>query len=424
MESFALGEIVTLNNHPYYSTNNKILITADATMTPPLMVVTEVYNDYKKILDFDEKSGIQESNTSKIKCIFYSNKTHKYENNWFLIDQIKKISNINSNEEEQSLFLENTIVLEKENHINELINKNVILKSWEIELGKKKSSFSYDSYSDKNNNKITACLSFLPPVMVIIGVKKVDELKESNFDKKTGAKKRVFAKILVKCRWFNPLANAFSEEFFTPESLEIVIDHDLKLIDKIQRFIKENKFIRFNNPKLKTYNDGNTIGQPLKISFNHCYYQLEYFDFLTNKDETLKLLYLKSEKLEPIALYSKDYAPYYGNLKSAKKIKEFLKEEIEETKKINKVFRIQYKSKKGILSTRTISKCEFLDHRLDDINPDSKKNKYIKAKCFKREGKERHFRFKGIKKIEILDLNYDKESKESIEEISDAELAS
>ncbi len=94
MESFALGEIVTLKNHPYYSTNNKILITADAAMTPPLMVVTEVYNDYKKTLGFDEKSGVQESNTSKIKCVFYSNKTHKYESNWFLIDQIKNISNI------------------------------------------------------------------------------------------------------------------------------------------------------------------------------------------------------------------------------------------------------------------------------------------------------------------------------------------
>lgn len=419
MESFALGEIVTLKNHPYYSTNNKILITADAAMTPPLMVVTEVYNDYKKTLGFDEKSGVQESNTSKIKCVFYSNKTHKYESNWFLIDQIKNISNINSNEGVQNLSLENIIVLSKESDINELINKNVILKSWEIELGKKKSSFSYDSYSDKNNNKITACLSFLPPVMVIIGVKKVDELKESNFDKKTGAKKRVFAKILLKCRWFNPLTNAFSEEFFTPESLEIVIDHDLKSIDKIQHFIKENKFIRFNNPKLKTYNNGNTIGKPLKISFNHCYYQLEYFDFLTNKNETLKLLDFKSEKVETVSLYSKDYAPYYGNLESAKKVKQFLKEEIEIPRKSNKIFRIKYKSKKGVLSTRTISECEFLDHHLVDEGLDSKKNKYIKAKCFKRDGKERHFRFKGIKKIEILDLNYDKESKESIEEVEE-----
>lgn len=414
MGSFALGEIVTLKNHPYYSTNNKILITADATMTPPLMVIIEVYNDYKKTLDFDEKSGVQESNASKIKCVFYSNKTHKYESNWFLIDQIKKISPINSNEEVQSLPLEKAIVINKESDINELINKNVILKSWEIELGKKKSSFSYDNYSDKNHYKITACLSFLPPVMVIIGAKKADELKESNFDKKTGTAKRIFAKILIKCRWFNPLTNSFSEEFFTPESLDLVIDHDLELIDVIQRFIRDNKFMRFNNPKLKFYNIGNTIGQPIKISFNHCYYQLEYFDFLTNKNETLKLLDFKFEKENSLDLYSKDYAPYYGNLESAKKIKQFLKEEIETPKKSNKIFRIKYRSKKGVLSTRTISECEFLDHRLVDENSDSKKNKYIKAKCFMRDGKERHFRFKGIKRIEILNFDYANLNKQNV----------
>ncbi len=408
MKSFALGEIVTLNNHPYYSLNSKILITADATMTPPLMVVIEVLNDYKTKFDFDEKTAIKGTNSSMVKCVFYSNKTHKYESNWFLINQIKKIDDENFNNEDKSLSVEYDIILKKESDINELINKNVILKSWEIELGKKKSSFSYDSYLNKNSNKTTSYLSFLPPVMIIIGSKKLDESKEINFDKKTGETKRKFSKILLKCKWFNPLTNTFSEDFFTPESLDFVKEPDIELIKGIQNFIKLKSYFKFNNPRLSDYNNGNTIGQTLKISFNHCYYELEYFDFLTNKNEMIKLTDLKLEMFISIAFYSNEYAPFYGNLGSAKTIKQFLKEEIEIPKKTNKVFRIQYKSKKGILSTRTISKCEFLDHRVDElISPDSKKDKYIKAKCFKREGKERHFRFKGIKKIEILDFKED-----------------
>lgn len=409
MESFTLGEIVTLNNHPYYSLNSKILITADATMTPPLMVVIEVLNDYKTKFYFDEKTAIKGTNSSMVKCVFYSNKTHKYESNWFLINQIKKIDYENVLEKDQNSSLENSIILKKESDINELINKNVILKSWEIELGKKKSSFSYDSYSNKNSNKITSYLCFLPPVMIIIGSKKLDESKETNFDKKTGETKRIFSKILLKCKWFNPLTNTFSEDFFTPESLDFVKEPDIELIKGIQNFIRLKSYFKFNNPRLSDYNNGNTIGLPLKISFNHCYYQLEYFDFLTNKNEMIKLTDFKIEMFKSIVFYSKEYAPFYGSLSTAKKIKQFLKEEIEKPKKSDKIFRIKYKSKKGIPSTRTISKCEFLDLRLDDeIDSDSKKNKYIKAKCFMREGKERHFRFKGIKKIEILDFS-DKE---------------
>lgn len=401
MENFMLGEIVTFKSHPFYSINTELLIAADATMIPPLMVVVEIFNDYKKVSDFDEKTGIKQTNGSQVKCMFFSQKTHKYESNWFLIGQIKKIDC-------ESTLFEPIASLKLESDLNQFIDKKVILKSWEIELEKRKSNFSYDTYSNKSNNKVTGHLSYLPPVMVVIGVKMTDEIKEHNFDKKTGALKREFSKILLKCKWFNSLTNSFSEDFFTPEALSIVKDVELEFLSEMQDFIKKGSFLRFNNPKLINYNRGNTIGKPLKIVFIHCYYELEYFDFLTNKNETIKLLNFKSINFVKIKTYSNQYAPFYDNVGAAKKIKQFLKEEIEEVKMISKIFRIQYETKKGILSTRTISGCVFLNNSDIEEDLNSKKNKYILAKCFKREGNERCFRFKGIKRIEVLNLNYSK----------------
>lgn len=408
MKNFVLGEIVTLKSHPFYSINTEILISADATMIPPVMVIIEILNDYKKIGDFDEKTGIQQSNGSQVKCLFYSHKTHRYESNWLLVDQIKKINNeeLIGNED----LTKNAICLIKESDINTFINKKVILKSWKIELGKKRSNFSDDTYSNKKINKVTGHLSFLPPVMIVVGSKKIDEIKDSNFDKKTGLIKREFSKILLKCKWFNSLTNTFSEDFFTPEALDIVEDIDSNVINDIQDFIKNKIFLRFNNHKLNNFNNGNTIGKPLKIVFNHCYYELEYFDFLTNKNETIELLDLILSSFKKIEVYSIEYAPFYNDLGSLKKIKQFLKEEIEEVKIVDKIFRIQYETKKGILSTRTIFKCKYFNNQDDIEDSESKKNKFIIARCIKREGRERCFRFKGIKRIEVLNFDYSKKN--------------
>ena len=52
MSNFQIGDLISLKNHPY-SLNQKTKIGANALMTPPLMVVTEILKQNK----FNPDSG-------------------------------------------------------------------------------------------------------------------------------------------------------------------------------------------------------------------------------------------------------------------------------------------------------------------------------------------------------------------------------
>lgn len=411
MQIFELGELVTLNNHPFFYNNTEILISADETLIPPVMVIIEILLDYRTKFEYEEKTGLIDSNQSQLKCIFYSHKTGKYETNWFIVSQLKRIS---IDIEEAKIEISDI------RNINKILNKNVILKTWSIEIIKKKSSLNYNSNSNEKSNKISSLLSFLPPIMTVIGIKKIDDIKENNFDKKTGNPKRLFSKFLIKCKWFNPLTCSFSEDYFTPETLNIVKQIDNNLIVKIERLIKDKKFVQFKNQNIK-YNNGITVGKPLNITFNHCYYKLNYFDYITNSIETINLNdFLIDDFIEKNS-YANKFVPEYNEFEIKEDIEQFLINEFQLQEEISsKIYRIKYLNINDIDSTRTILNANlFYNGYRNDFSDgiDKYEKKYIDAECCSRDGQKRYFKFNRIKKIEILDINNELDNTSNLIEI-------
>lgn len=69
MNKYQIGNLVSLKNHPYTLISDT-KIGANALMTPPIMVVTEVLNQKKYNPDSEEKENLP----SQILCTFYNSK--------------------------------------------------------------------------------------------------------------------------------------------------------------------------------------------------------------------------------------------------------------------------------------------------------------------------------------------------------------
>ena len=390
MSNFILGEIVTLRHHPYFDSIVDIYISADSTMTPPLMVITEILASF-----LDGKNESEE----QIKCIFYSHKTHKYEENWFFPQQVKKISDSQSD-----LFKVDEIINEGA-VVESMIHKNVILKTWKTELVKKKISLNDSNSNVRTNKTITANLNFLPPVMTVLRVMKNDKIKI--LEKKPVRRERKESLFLYTCRWFNPKTDSFSQGEFSPESLELVENND-NIVSMFNDFILNQTIFKFNNPNI-TLNNGDTMGKAVKITYNHCYYELEYIDFLKNKSETLNLIRFNVSDFKISKKPVLKFAPSFSEIHIGLTVIDFIKLEIIAKPDLAKkrIFRIKYIDRNENFTVRTIANCEYhyngdlIEFRANKI--DNREN-YIKARCFSRNEDFRYFRFDGIQSIELLGI--------------------
>ncbi|MFZ0598134.1 MAG: hypothetical protein WAM46_14210, partial [Flavobacterium sp.] len=330
MSNFILGELVTLKYHPYFDSVVHIYISADSIMTPPIMVITEILESFIEDKNNDEQvKKIQE----QIKCIFYSHKNHKYEENWFLPEQVKKISDSQSN-----LRKINDIKNEG-GVIKDIIHKNVILKTWKTELGKKKISLNDNNSNLHTNKTITANLNFLPPVMTILRV--TENNRNNIIEKKPLRRERKESLFFYTCRWFNPKTDSFSEGKFSPDALELV-ENDENLVSMFDDFISNEIVFKFNNPNM-TINEGYTMGKALKITYNHCHYELEYFDFIKNKPEILNLEGFKIKNFTSITKPVLKFAPSFSEIQIGLSVIDFIKLKIMDKSTLSKkrIFRIK-----------------------------------------------------------------------------------
>lgn len=391
MANFILGELVTLKYHPYLKDKQQIYIMADATMTPPVMVVTEIL--YSKT---EVDITLENVEPEQIKCEFYSHKSHKFESNWFLPSQVKRLDN-------SAVKTSSTKEMEAYILSGKLENINIILKTWKIELGKKKISLS-ETISGKDNKIITSNLNFLPPVMTILKLEKNTAVSTS---KKPIKQNRIVPPYLIKCKWFNPKSDSFSEGSFTPESLDFLSNNE-EVVDLIYDNIRDHKFLKFNNPNI-SYNKGNTIGKPLRISYNHCYYELEYFDYLTNKTYVINLNDFSKSSFKIISNPILKFAPAFSEVHIGLTPIEFIENHIlaASTAVLKNFFKIKYVDRNDIHTTRTITNCKFFyNGNLVDVGTanENKMERYLKADCLMRNGEERYFKFQNIQSIELLDI--------------------
>lgn len=373
MSKIRLGDLYSLNNHPYELGLKDVKIAALANMTPPIFVVSEILNSSK---EFDSETGKEKF--KQIKCIFYSHKSHKFESLWLNIKHVKPITKT-----------ENVKPISIEDIKKTFLNNQVILKSCDYELGKLKTTFVKTDY--KSSQKVNSHLDFLPPVLTVIDVKKNDE--KVGYNPKSGNLRKITSEILLKCKWYNPLSGGFSEDFIPLETVEMI--KSVINLEMISNLISNKTFFRnvfTNHIELESgINLQHSYIQPIELIFNHYKYKLKYFDFFKTKYDEMDLSEINFDDdivgLNDLII---DKIPEYKtNLQEFTTISDFVF-------KKNKYYRITYKDQQDRITRRVIFVKEFVA------------KKVIIADCLLRDGEERHFRLKegSMLKIEILESKY------------------
>ena len=284
MDKLNIGDLVSLKSHPF-NIFNESLIGAFVDNTPPIMVISEVL----KSNSYDTESEEVDTETNKVKklpnqylCYFYSSKTSSFEKHWFKQNEIKKIdSDIETNQEKV------TKTEDKVSLLNKYKDNLVVLKSADLELSKKKTTWSRTKEEDIN--KTQAFLEFLSPVMTVIDVVENQNFNKDRVNPKNGEIKRESCKFLLKCKWFNPIKQTFSEEIMPYNILQLV-DFDEKKLEIIRDGIARKTVFVIKD-------DENIILEGTKHSFSN--YILELKDVVI-QNHTIKVFFknLINNKLE------------------------------------------------------------------------------------------------------------------------------
>ena len=174
MDKLNIGDLVSLKSHPF-NIFNESLIGAFVDNTPPIMVISEVL----KSNSYDTESEEVDAETKKAKklpnqylCYFYSSKNSSFEKYWFKQNEIETINPDNDESNQEKV----TKTEDKVSLLNKYKDNLVVLKSADLERGKKKTTWSRTKEEDIN--KTQAFLEFLPPVMTVI-----DVVENQNFNK-------------------------------------------------------------------------------------------------------------------------------------------------------------------------------------------------------------------------------------------------
>ncbi len=293
MIKFKKGELVVFKTHPFINSFTNIKITGYSDYTSPVLVVKEV-----KEGTFDKVTG--KNIGLQLNCQYYNSKDGKFIEKWINSNLVQKIDfsisshkilfNLDLKSDLEDLKKETTIKNYEEIITNDYINRKVVLKSVDIELNKVKVN------RVKEDGKLTETnhLEFLPPIMTIIGYKLSDD--KNKFCEKSG-----LPFIELKCKWYNSSSKNFSESYFSFDILYLVKEtQDLyfekDLLSDITESIEENPY--FILPLINQFQlEGNTsmkkiintIGHSESILFKHYFYQMTYFDYITQKGSTITI---------------------------------------------------------------------------------------------------------------------------------------
>lgn len=381
MNNFKIGDLISLKNHPY-SFNPDTKIGANAILTPPIMVVTEILKQNK----FNPDSEDKEELSGQVLGTFYNSKNGNYEKFWFNIDEVIPIENIqkeNSEKEvvEKKINPTNLSLLKKQ-----FKGKQVILNSADAELGKKKISWSKEG--DREKFRTESYLEFLPPLMTVLDVVENSKFLKDRRDSKDGTLKKDSCKFLLKCKWYNPSKQSFSEDFIPFNIIEEVVFNKEKIVI-IQSGISEG--ILFKIPKItniegqKKSQINNTLIEITDVVILNHKIRIVYNDYFSKK---VKSNYLPEFDFESTKFKIKDLVkdkfPDYSS-RVFNNIKNLSWEK-------DKFYEINYTDRKGRFTQRIITNCSTSTFE----NEDEIEETFIIANCLLRKGDVRHFRLKNI----------------------------
>jgi len=340
-------------------------------MIPPVMVVIEV----------TDHSPSPKPQLNKYKCLWFSTKQNQFKESHFLENDLKNI-------EAEVLDASKMVVGDK-----------VVLKTLNIELGKRRSFLNTESSlsGQKQLNNITALLTFVSPIMHVVEIKPFDIEKIKKTSEVTTHTK-LYPSTLVKCKWFDSVAEKFSEAFIPQDALLTVPEVDNKLIIKIEKAIKRDRFLDL----------GGILFKPAQLSNRSGTYYLTGFNHITQQNQTIKV-----DDLPAFKLLRKPFlatAPFYSVKKKGPKrilsqsqtIRDLIKTAIGRSN--NNYVTIKYIDKLDIITRRTISEYEIVLGE-DEISSSKKMIEYVRAYCHLRND-IRHFKLDNILEANEINISF------------------
>lgn len=360
-----LGDIVTLRSHPYQSNYFEPKIGAYAHFTPPIMIVVEVLNK----TSYDTTTGVKDSN--QYKCLFYSTKEGKFEKLWFKSEELKYISNFEKEDHNIASF-------DIRDWKKELVGKEVVLQTVDLELGKKKTFL--DTIDGRSKMKVSNLLDYLPPVGSIMDVKYEEDHTKHNDKGKVTSKKY---SLHVKIKWLNNESGKFSEDTVPLECLKLVKFNESSI------FYKEKTTYLLALKDLKQLEDNNDVFMkaiPVLLTsttFKHYYYVYDGKNVFTN-----------SSRIYTHDLPVKSYVDLRGLLNDGKELgdKASIQKHFCEEKKIDvkgKWFKIWYIDSNNVSTERIVYVQDFAPKT--GAIPEEDLKPILKCNCLLRNGKVRHF---------------------------------
>lgn len=355
------GNLVTLKTHPFTEKSTDIYIQAKAEYTPPILNIFEVLipNEY------NEETGEKDI---QYQCIYYNTKTGIFEKKWFKHNELKLIK------EKEIEF--------SESNLKEWIGKQVILKSVDLELNKRRSHLDIDKNSAQ---KMSHHLDFLPPLLQVIGIEESGDKKL--YSKKTG--KQIKPKYYFKVKWYNSIKDKFSEDI-----LPISVVKEVENNETLLEIINVGEYYPFGTISIEK-NEYNDVVEIKGIYFNTYFYQVEVKSLLTQKVDFIDLKQFKGIEEFESELFSNELLGVNESGYTRLEPQLFSKD---------KFYKIKYKDNFGRITDRIIYVEEILyfdeDYKKISVTDYEQKKKerkkdvfytYLKAKCFLRNMETRHF---------------------------------
>ncbi|PRD48527.1 hypothetical protein [Sphingobacterium haloxyli] len=380
-DTFKLGDIVALKSHPYQTNYFEPKIGAYARFTPPLMIVIEILNK----TTHDTFTGVKDSN--QYKCLFYSTKEGKFEKLWFKSEELKYIGNYVKEDHGISSF-------DITDWKKELLGKEVVLQTVDLELGKKKTFL--DTVDGRSKMKVSNLLDYLPPVASIMDVKYEDDHTKHNDKGKVTSKKH---QLHAKLKWLNNESGKFSEEAVPLECLKLVKFNENPVIYNE----KKTYLLSLKVPKqLEDNTDVYMKSIPVLLTsttFNHYYYVYDGMNVFTNKSRSYSHTF-------PV----RSYVDLKKMLRSGKdlgdksNIQKYLSEE-NKTDVKDKWFKISYIDSNGVSTERIVYVQDFVPK--PEAIPEDESKSTLKCNCLLRGGDVRHFLVERIQKCIALPKEFE-----------------
>lgn len=412
-----IGKIVSLKTNHLKSVEQyeTVFLGGEPTYITPLMVIKEVLIINSEKIDEDSGEIRNVKGNFQYKCIWFSNKSFKFEEAWFFENELD-FMNLNEKKLPTLKF-----------------GDSIIFKTNFLELKKRKTYLEIDK--EKSNNKASALLNFCSPVFIHIGFTNVEK-KEPLIDPTNGKPKRAYCSKMLKMKAFNVKEDKYSEFLVPIEAVEKIVIPD-ELIEKVSKSIQTNSNDETNIYYLVKNDKNYGVYKPLQIISISNYYNLKCENIFDQKKYDISFNENELQKIEipfHVSFYP-DIKNVSGKFMVISILEYLLDNESSELRKLfidlsekgestilqQSIYKIGYKNKHEKYTSRFIipfklikiektEKVENSDNSIDGESKSTKKKEekidyYLRAFCLLRND----YRYFNIDRMQYLEIHDTKE---------------